>query len=696
MEKYRLGNFVVFPSKNLLANDTEEIAITPKMMAVLVCLVKANGNTVTKDELIEKVWGDVAVTDSVLSRAIADLRKVFGESAKSSSLIKTIPKIGYCLNLPTQSLKSSSSIEKRPSQLDLPVRDSRPNNDKLLIGTTISIALMVLTYALIKGYLSANQMTSEPLRAPRYLTTNKNTTEFNPRFSAQATDVAYVEQFYKGKANLVIRSLINQSSRIIATGDKVFRSPAFSPDGKKLAYFEFSNSKCVIKISHIESFQKTFESKCPKSTSYSLDWHPREQKLLLTGLNLESYTENLLELDLNTGKQTFITHSKTPQTGLLFPRYSPDGKRVAALHYDPNAKIWKVITINLANKSIQPHYVENGFINQVVWKNEEQLYIAIASGVNEGVWRLDLETGKKTRALNSKPIDLDYAPINQNFLVIEENRDIGLAMFNLETQSHTQFNQSSRLEKMPSVSPDQQHLAYLSDRTNNLNIWLMDLETQTERQLTFFDEGNISDLKWHPLDNSLYFTRQLDGINQVYQVTLNQSLNRLFDESNNFRFLDWSVDGKTLYYLSDRQDESQKVFAKSMSDLTERVFLNFPINQLRATKEAVYYQKSHGQKINRVSLIDSAENSAELPISLSPISWEITSTHIFFSSGNSKNGIKLYEFSIADSSLRELTRLPLAWQRPNNAIGVNKNGSQVYYANLASRQRDLLLYKVSN
>jgi serine/threonine-protein kinase len=67
------------------------------MVEVLVCLAENPGETVSKEQLIRKVWGDTFVTDDVLIRSISELRKALEDDPKAPRVIETIPKKGYRL-----------------------------------------------------------------------------------------------------------------------------------------------------------------------------------------------------------------------------------------------------------------------------------------------------------------------------------------------------------------------------------------------------------------------------------------------------------------------------------------------------------------------------------------------------------------------------------------------------------------------
>jgi TolB-like protein/Flp pilus assembly protein TadD len=87
----------VEPSLNSVTGPAGTIRLEPKVMQVLVLLAAHAGQVVTKERLIRTVWPDAFVTDDVLTRAISELRRVFGDDPKDSRFIQTIPKSGYRL-----------------------------------------------------------------------------------------------------------------------------------------------------------------------------------------------------------------------------------------------------------------------------------------------------------------------------------------------------------------------------------------------------------------------------------------------------------------------------------------------------------------------------------------------------------------------------------------------------------------------
>jgi len=104
-------------------------------MDLLVYLAEHPNQVVTKDQILEDVWRQRFVAESVLSRSIADLRHLLEDEAQAPRVIETIPKRGYRLvaavarHGPTLTATSPAAA-RRPSVVVLPFLDLAPGRDQ--------------------------------------------------------------------------------------------------------------------------------------------------------------------------------------------------------------------------------------------------------------------------------------------------------------------------------------------------------------------------------------------------------------------------------------------------------------------------------------------------------------------------------------------------------------------------------------
>lgn len=92
-----IGNWRADPSTNRLTRDDEVVELEPRVMDLLVLFSGSAGQTLSKQEIADALWGDVGVNDDALTRTLWKLRQGLGDNAKAPRFIETVPKRGYRL-----------------------------------------------------------------------------------------------------------------------------------------------------------------------------------------------------------------------------------------------------------------------------------------------------------------------------------------------------------------------------------------------------------------------------------------------------------------------------------------------------------------------------------------------------------------------------------------------------------------------
>ena len=77
-----------------LRRGGELVAMQPQVFDLLVHLLKHHDHVVSRDDLIELVWGGRIVSDSTLDSRINAARNAIGDNGKEQKLIRTIPRKG--------------------------------------------------------------------------------------------------------------------------------------------------------------------------------------------------------------------------------------------------------------------------------------------------------------------------------------------------------------------------------------------------------------------------------------------------------------------------------------------------------------------------------------------------------------------------------------------------------------------------
>jgi DNA-binding winged helix-turn-helix (wHTH) protein/tetratricopeptide (TPR) repeat protein len=99
--------------------DGRAIALAPTPFAVLCALVRHAGSLLTKNALLDEVWGHEFLSESVLKTVISELRTVLKDNARQPRFIETVSRRGYRFIAPTTAASaaaSESSPQARSSQ----------------------------------------------------------------------------------------------------------------------------------------------------------------------------------------------------------------------------------------------------------------------------------------------------------------------------------------------------------------------------------------------------------------------------------------------------------------------------------------------------------------------------------------------------------------------------------------------------
>lgn len=93
----RIGTCRLDRSLNEIHGEDRCTRLMPKAAAVLEVLIHFSGQPVSKERLLLEVWRGEFPTEDVITNAISQLRKAFGDGARDSHYIRTVPRVGYAL-----------------------------------------------------------------------------------------------------------------------------------------------------------------------------------------------------------------------------------------------------------------------------------------------------------------------------------------------------------------------------------------------------------------------------------------------------------------------------------------------------------------------------------------------------------------------------------------------------------------------
>ncbi|HEX3406351.1 MAG TPA: winged helix-turn-helix domain-containing protein [Caulobacteraceae bacterium] len=94
----RLGPLMIEPAmRRVVHDDGQEEFLQPRVMQALVALLRADGQILSRDDLMAQCWSGVVVGEDALNRVMAQLRRLSEGPGAGVFRVETITKVGYRL-----------------------------------------------------------------------------------------------------------------------------------------------------------------------------------------------------------------------------------------------------------------------------------------------------------------------------------------------------------------------------------------------------------------------------------------------------------------------------------------------------------------------------------------------------------------------------------------------------------------------
>jgi len=92
--QYEFSGYVLDTEAHSLSRNGEAQQIEPQVFDLLHLLLKNAGSLVTKDHLIEAIWGGRIVSETAISARISAARRAVGDDGKRQAIIRTVARRG--------------------------------------------------------------------------------------------------------------------------------------------------------------------------------------------------------------------------------------------------------------------------------------------------------------------------------------------------------------------------------------------------------------------------------------------------------------------------------------------------------------------------------------------------------------------------------------------------------------------------
>ena len=111
------GPFRLHPTRRVLFRDGKQLRLGSRALDLLIALVEAGKDLISKEELLKRVWPDTFIEEANLRVHVAALRKLLGGEGTGDQYISTVAGRGYCFVAP---VTRAQEVADEPARIPSP------------------------------------------------------------------------------------------------------------------------------------------------------------------------------------------------------------------------------------------------------------------------------------------------------------------------------------------------------------------------------------------------------------------------------------------------------------------------------------------------------------------------------------------------------------------------------------------------
>ena len=571
-----------------IVRNGEVLPVEPKAFRVLLFLLRNPQKLITKEELLDAVWGDTAVSENSLTRSIALLRRLLADDTHEPRYIATVPTVGYrfLCNVRVAEEGSAelnaqgSNPAVKPSADDQPAPAADGERKGAMSGFSRGWGWRCFCWrrSLFIGRSEADGVfghaahpagkTASNARVVPLTTVAGNV--WDPAFSPDGKQIAFMwdgENPVKG--DLYVQLVGGQRPlRLTHTQSGYICCADWSPDGQEIAFGRCTDDGggvyVVPALGGVE--RKLTDVACSFGTAGQAKWTADGKSLALLDSCAPPNPPGIMLFSIATGEKHCVTapppYADPGDEGIAL---SPDGETIAfcravTLGYE------EIYAVELSGKNLRrltPVDKPTG-ITSFMWTPDGR-YIVFGSDRTGAVrpWRVPPEGGAiepetvypNVGALTSDGQRLAYVEYSG---LPAETWKAELAAPGGKVLSMTKLVVSSGDNDATQLSPDGREIVFRSERMGRNDIWKSNADGSDPQKLTSFDKGWPGTPRWSPDGKWIVFDSRLGEHSHITMVD-SEGRNQHDVVAGDYENVvpSWSRDGRFIYFVSNRTGKWQ-------------------------------------------------------------------------------------------------------------------------------------------
>jgi Tol biopolymer transport system component len=387
-------------------------------------------------------------------------------------------------------------------------------------------------------------------------------------WSPDGSQIAY-DYSLNGTLDIVVATVAGGDFQLLAGGPNDEAMPRWSPDGSKIAFLSDDGSGMNVywvpptggsRRRVAETHFQYLDRFTAMYTIGSQPWSPDGSELVFS--RLEPTGASLWRVNVLAGTETQLTTPAHGTTDLL-AAWSHDGEWIAFQRSSLSSPT-AIYLVPASGGEPVPLVIDEYENWSPNWGLGDRriLFVKPSTPTGGDIWDVDVNTGERRQVTSGTNAD---APIlSSTGRIVYSRWTHETTFFRMElgsAEDHQQISLSTGNNFSQRFSPDGEQIAFQSGRRGHSQIWLHELATGTETQLTYPPEG-IEDRTpdWSPAGDEIVFLSNREGPIQLWVTKLDGGAPRRLSEQAILMDGDWwvnarvaprwSSDGGTIAYLA--------------------------------------------------------------------------------------------------------------------------------------------------
>ncbi len=358
-----------------------------------------------------------------------------------------------------------------------------------------------------------------------------------------------------GNQDIYVKELEGPGFNRLTTDPAVDNFPAWSPDGRQIAFLRRSGDRWIL---YLISMVGGGERKLAEVGLGRPSWSPDGKNIAFVDRKSPKDPSSIWLLSVDTLATRQMTTPEVSYYGDDHPAFSPNGRYLAFIRQiDALTPILYVMHLPGGEPKVVTDH------NGPWWPcwtadSREIVFITDPMTGEASLWRIVMDGGEPLR-VPARGERVRQPTITGNRLAYVSDTS-NWDMWRLELTGQDAMKPPSRPllswtsdESDQGISPDGSRIAFASDSSGSMEIWICNADGTKPMKLTDMKAGDTGSPDWSPDGKNIAFDSTRSGSNDIYVVSAEGGpVRRITPDPTEDAVPRWSRDGRWIYFGSNR------------------------------------------------------------------------------------------------------------------------------------------------